>query len=105
MSVPTDLVSWVAAGLEDRTSMNLAQSRGTVRLALRQSGLDPRAVTVPEMEVVLRRVMPRELEIRAIADGDSICRDLASGLGAANVDTPAPGRTSHADSVFRRIFS
>ena len=57
--------------------MNRLEARGTVRLALRQAGLDVTAVTGEQMSVVLAKVMPAELAARGVDDVGGICAALA----------------------------
>jgi len=58
---------WVSATLERETTFDSLQARGTVRLALRKTGLDAASVDVEGMTAVLNRLMPRELALRKIA--------------------------------------
>jgi hypothetical protein len=88
----------VCETLERRTPLNRLEARGTVRLALKEAGLEPGSVTARQMSVVLERIMPRELSARGIGDADAICRDLVHSLAAlpsAEVETP--------ESIFGRL--
>jgi hypothetical protein len=89
----------VCEGLEARTDLDRLQARGTVRLALKEAGLDAAAVTVREMGVVLDKILPRELASRGVASPENVCRELRDSLatlpGEQSADTP--------ESVFRRI--
>ena len=95
------IFDWVCKELQAATSLSELEVRGTVRLALKQSGLDARSVTGNEMAVVLRKVLPRELVGRAVTNALTLCEDLAArltseGLGGAG---PAGG----VEAVFRRL--
>ena len=105
MSEPQDLLTLVSQALEQRTPMNQMQCRGTVRLALRKSGLDPKAVSVTEMLVVLRQVLPREIDVRGIEEGARICKVIAAELAGVEIEAPNRAAAEHTDSVLRRIFS
>lgn len=89
----------VCIALESVTSFSRIEARGTVRLALKSAGLEANSVTAEQMQVVIERVFPIELENRGIPDPDSVCRAIASGLAGvaseASTDTP--------ESVFRRL--
>lgn len=92
--------SFVTEALERETSLDRLESRGTVRLALKQAGLDASSVTADQMQVVLRKILPAELESRSIADAAATCESVAgrlSGLGpdAGGADTP--------EAVFARL--
>jgi hypothetical protein len=89
----------VSEMLESRTRLSRLEARGTVRLALKDAGLDSSSVTASQMSVVVERVLPGELRSRDVGDADSICRDLVRSLaslpGGEAAETP--------ESVFRRL--
>lgn len=66
--------------LEQRTSLNRLEARGTVRLAIKRAGLDPGHVTGPELAVVAERVLRGELTARGVSDADAVCAALAAEL-------------------------
>ena len=81
---------WVCAELEARTKMSALEARGTVRLVLRDVGLDPSSVTSRQMLVVLERLMSAALAKRKVDDAASLCRALCHDLvvlGASRPDT------------------
>ena len=90
---------WLCNELEQASSLDRLEARGTVRLALKQSGLEARSVTPDQMKVVIEKVLPAELEARGIADGERICRGLLPGL--ANVS--AGDHAESPDEVFKRL--
>jgi hypothetical protein len=85
--------------LEQRTELSRLEARGTLRIALKEAGLDPASVKVAELCVVARMVLPNELAARGIADAESICERLRSELAeiqdSAGIDTP--------EAVFARL--
>ena len=92
----------VAEELERRTDLEKLEARGTVRIALREAGLDPRSVTAEQMIVMLERVMPNEIEARGIQNADSICAGLIAALknahlGESGIDSEPP------EAIFRRL--
>lgn len=70
----------VCDDLERRTSLDRLAVRGTVRLALKQAGLQVGTVDASQMAVVLRRVLPAELGARGVADAQRLCDEIASAL-------------------------
>jgi len=90
---------FVCDELERLTKMTRLEARGTVRLALKEAGLSPATVRAAEMQVVLQKVMPRELGARGISGGDSMCNTIAAGLNGLTDD--AAGQTP--ESVFSRL--
>jgi hypothetical protein len=91
----------VCAVLEGSSSLDRLESRGTVRLALKQAGLEARTVTASQMTVVLEKVLPSELASRGVDDVDSLLAQAVSALSAiesgAQHDSP--------ESVFARLGS
>jgi hypothetical protein len=80
---------WACTALEAATSLDRLEARGTLRLALKASGLDPKQVTQDQMSIVFTRVLPGELEARGVADATSICERLATGLAAQGLQAAA----------------
>jgi hypothetical protein len=97
------LFEFVAARLEDRTELDKLEARGTLRIALKDSGLDPRSVTSAQMAVMLTRAMPKELKARGVERADEICRGLATAVQALQADLPPPAESP--EDVFRRLGS
>ncbi|HBZ69398.1 MAG TPA: hypothetical protein DEP35_06565 [Deltaproteobacteria bacterium] len=90
----------VSDELEQRSSLSRLEARGTVRLALKEAGLDAATVTVEQMTVVLRKVLPRELKTRNVGDPAGLCEALAGRLSGLKLDSKI-GQTPEA--VFARL--
>jgi len=90
---------FVCEKLEQGTALDRLAVRGTVRIALKQAGLEARSVTAQQMGVVLERLLPNELNARGVEGGDALCARIRTGLAGvaatAQVDTP--------DAVFQRL--
>ena len=90
---------FACAEIEARTSLDRLAARGTVRIALKQAGLDPRTVTPEQIAVVAEKVLVGELVSRGVADSAALCSDLAAKArrlaGRPSAETP--------DTVFRRL--
>jgi hypothetical protein len=85
--------------LESRTTLDRLAARGTVRIALKQAGLEPRSVTPDQMVVVIQKILPSELSNRGVDAVEDVCQRILSGLrgvaaGAAS-ETP--------DAIFKRL--
>lgn len=76
--------SWTCGEIERATSLSELVARGTVRLALKQAGLDAGSVSGDEMAIVLREILPRELAARAIANADKLCAEIAQRIRGRN---------------------
>jgi hypothetical protein len=90
---------FVCEKLEQSTQLDRLAVRGTVRIALKQAGLEARGVTPQQMGVVLERLLPAELASRGVDGGEAICTKIRSGLASvatsSQLDTP--------DAVFQRL--
>ena len=71
-----DLFSFVADQLEECTPLDRLESRGTLRIVLKDSGLEPKTVTPKQFCVVLESVAPGELESRGVGEAQAICAAL-----------------------------
>jgi hypothetical protein len=90
--------AWTCAEIERATSLSELVARGTVRLALKQAGLEAKTVSGKEMAIVLREILPQELSNRAVADSKRLCGDLAVRILTRNFQ----GSDAVTD-VFRRL--
>ena len=94
---------WVCAELENATSLTGLEARGTVRLTLKESGLDAKTITPDQTAVVLQKLLPKELAARGVDDADAVCDRMAKGIVSAGLDS-APASDSP-EAVFRRLGS
>jgi hypothetical protein len=98
----TSLFDLAAQKLEQHTGFSQLEARGTLRIALKSAGLDPRSLTLDELRVVFEKLMPAELEQRGVSDTTGVCatvvRDLESAPISATDSSP-----SNPDDVFRRL--
>jgi len=92
---------WVCRELERRTPLDRLEARGTVRISLKQAGLDARHLTPDQMKVVLEKVLPKELGACGVDDVDSVCHALSREMLGIEADPGGGGETPEA--VFRRL--
>lgn len=85
--------------LESSSTLDRLEARGTVRLALKQAGLEAGAVTPSQLSVVVEKILPKELTARGIERSDSICSALASTLKAM----PDEDAGESPEAVFKRL--
>ena len=76
----SDAFGVVCDHLERSTSLDRPAARGTVRLALKEAGLDPESVTPEQMAVVTEKVLPAELQSLRISDVEGHCQSLRAHL-------------------------
>jgi hypothetical protein len=94
---------WVCARLEQDTSLDRLESRGTVRLALKGAGLEARTVTPEQMKVVIEKVLAAELSARGVQDAPALCARLASRLAGDAASLASSGANESPDAVFSRL--
>lgn len=92
----------VAEELERRTDLAKLEARGTVRLALKEAGLDARTVTAEQMSVMLEKVMPDEMRSRGVEQPESICQAIITAL-KSNHTAPSPPQSESPEAIFRRL--
>jgi len=90
---------FVCEQLEARTSLDRLAARGTVRIALKQAGLDSRSVTPEQMAVATEKVLGGELITRGIPNAAALCGELAAKT--RKLAESSSGETP--DAVFRRL--
>jgi hypothetical protein len=85
--------------LERESTLDRLEARGTVRIAIKQAGLDPHTARPHELAVVVRKVLPNELTARGVDDSDAVCSALAKRV--AEHDAGEVGETPEA--IFARL--
>lgn len=93
---------WTCAELEGASSLTKLESRGTIRLAVKEAGLEAGRVTPQQMAVVVERILPGELQNRGVEGAEGICSALMSGLRALPIPEEEDTQESPED-VFRRL--
>ena len=90
---------WVCEELERSTRLDRLEARGTVRLALKDAGLEAGVVQPDQMKVVIERLLPRELEGRGVEGAAAVCEQLAMRVEGVDAGTSEESP----DEVFRRL--
>ena len=98
----TAAFGYVSGELAARTDLDPLSARGTVRLALKQAGLDASEVMATQMEVVVRRILPAELRSRGVSDAESLCVELAHSV-LDIVEEEAGSEAESPEAVFERM--
>jgi hypothetical protein len=68
--------------LEAKSDLDRLEVRGTIRIGLKSAGLDVHSVDAAQMAVMLRKILPRELETRGIDQANSLCDGIAKTIEA-----------------------
>lgn len=90
---------WACEALERETDLDRLEARGTVRIALKSSGLEAGSVQPDQMRVVIEKVLPGELVARGVDEAEAICGRLATGV----VSVSAGDDVESPDEVFKRL--
>jgi len=100
--VSESLFEFVADALQKRCELESLEARGTIRLALKSSGLTAREVTREQMIVVIDQVLPRELRARGVANPEAVCGEISQAVKGFKTQDAESDGTSPED-VFRRL--
>lgn len=98
------LFEFVSGKLEEATDLDKLEARGTVRLGLKSAGLDPRSVTLQQMEVMLQKVLPGELSTRGVTQPQAVCDGLISALSGFS-GSVSDAQSESPEDVFSRLGS
>ena len=95
-----DLFDFAAEQLEQYTDFDRLEARGTLRIALKEAGLNTGALTVDEMRVVFEKLMPGQLESRGVEASESVCSAVLTALASRPTKADA---TQSSDEIFGRL--
>ncbi len=85
--------------LESCTNLDRLEARGTIRLLLKEAGLDAKRVRSLELRKVAEKLLARELENRGVADSAG----AVAAVVAALVTVPACVESDSPEDVFARL--
>jgi hypothetical protein len=100
--VVCELFDIAAERLEHHTTLDRLQARGTLRLALKLAGLEPKDVTAEQLRVLFERVLPDELETRGVGEAASVCRAVMDDVSSSPAAREETG-TANVDEIFQRL--
>jgi hypothetical protein len=98
----TDLFDLAAEKLERTTDMDRLAARGTLRIALKEAGLDAHKLTLPQLRAVFERLMPKELDARGVSDA-AATSEAAMNEIARSADAIDIASSASPDDVFKRL--
>ena len=98
----TALFDIAAERLGESSDMDRLAARGTLRLALKQAGLDANNLTVSQLRAVFEKIMPKELEARGVAEAAASCRTAMDAIERAANEAELAASSSP-DEIFRRL--
>ena len=97
----SDLFDFVSEQLEHGSTLDRLEARGTLRIACKAAGLEPKTITPEQIQVVFERVLAGELEKRGVADAGTVCRSLAEKV--AGVPEGQWEQSGDVDEIFKRL--
>lgn len=98
----TSIFDLVADEIEQRTDLAKLEARGTVRLALKEAGLDARSVNAAQMDVMLDKVMPGEMRARGVENPEPVCEAIRTALKNSHTEFSG-GDPESPEAIFRRL--
>jgi len=97
-----DLFDFTAEQLEHHTSLGRLEARGTLRIALKAAGLEPKNLTGAQLQVVFEKLMPGELDSRGVSGVQDVCAAVLADLARAGGGAESASATNP-DEIFRRL--
>lgn len=101
VSTGSPAFEWVCKELAAKGVMSQLEARGTVRLAVKEAGLNPSTITKVPMLIVLSRLLRKQLEIRSVRDAAKIAEGLSAGLERALLNEARGPETP--EDIFARL--
>ena len=98
----TTLFDVAAERLEARAEMDRLATRGTLRLALKEAGLDAQNLTLAQLRAVFEKLMPKKLEARGVTDAAPTCKIVMDDIARAASETERAAAISP-DEIFKRL--
>ena len=68
----------VTEKLEACSALNRLEARGTLRIALKESGFDAKSVASDQLRVVIEKLLPQHLRDRGISEPEELVLKLIS---------------------------
>lgn len=99
-----DLFDHAAEQLERHTDLDRLEARGTLRLTIKESGLDAKRLTLHQLEAVFEKVMPEQLAVRGIDSTATTCSSIMAEI-ARSADAITQTGGDNSDEIFRRLGS
>ena len=96
------LFDFAADRLEHHAGLDRLEARGTLRIALKAAGLEPKNLTGAQMQVVFEQLMPGELDSRGVGNTQDVCAAVLADLADAR-DVTADASATSPDEIFNRL--
>jgi hypothetical protein len=101
-AMATDLFDIAAEKLEGSAEMDRLAARGTLRIALKEAGLDAHKLTIQQLRAVFEKLMPKELDARGVSNAAATCEAVMDGI-SRSADAVDITSSASPDDVFKRL--
>ena len=91
-----------AEKLGECSGMDRLAARGTLRLALKQAGLEANNLMIRQLRAVFEKLMPKELEARGVTDAVARCKTAIDAIDCVAKETDL-STSSSTDEIFERL--
>lgn len=91
----------VAVELERLTDLDRLESRGTLRLVLKEAFFEAHSVDITQMTMIVERTLAQALASRGVDGSASICERLAIALKSSDLSSSA---AQSPDAIFDRLI-
>ncbi len=98
----TDLFDIAAENLEGATDMDRLAARGTLRIAVKEAGLDPHKLTVSQLRAVFEKLMPKALDAGGVSNATTACQTVMDEI-ARSADASDIASSASPDDIFKRL--
>ena len=95
-----ELFDYATQKLEEMTPLDRMEVRGTLRIVLKDAGLEVKSLTLHQLAVVFKKMMPQELKSRRVADPKGVCNAIIQDLHQAWI---GDSETASTDEIFDRL--
>ncbi|MBN1961956.1 MAG: hypothetical protein JW841_13505 [Deltaproteobacteria bacterium] len=104
--MPNSVFEQTASILVEKTSLSAPQARGSIRLALKKGGCTPQDVTLHQMVIIFRNIMPNLLKAQGLnsEQASNAVNQIVNKLEKITIDKFATSvSTDAAKHMFDRI--
>ncbi len=95
-----EFFDYMSAEIEKETGLARLAARGSLRLVLKDAGLDVDTVTPEQLSIVMEKLMPEKLRRQGIKEEAKVSSKLAEAARSFSPKDPTP---ESAASVFKRL--
>jgi hypothetical protein len=92
-----------ADALEQHSLLDRLEARGTLRIALKASGIDAKSLTTAQLGVIFDKLLPHELSERGVEDVAKVCAAVMVTVKDSAPEIETADGSEDAFDVFSRL--